>query len=101
MSTLRDLDVVARELRMAIWMARPGAMLRMGPGMGMTITPAAQQQQQQLTANQSTPILVDGVEMQPPSATEVKDAYEYEGGSDILVYGWRNGTERTKVVKKN
>ena len=38
-SKAKDLDRIAREIRMAVWMARPGALVRMGPSMGMTISP--------------------------------------------------------------
>ena len=97
MGTMKDLDVVAREIRMAIWMARPGAMMRMGPmgGMGMTITPPPSQQSmlqgQPSQTTKTAVVVVDGDEDMIST---------YEGGSDLLVSSWRNGTERTKVRKR-
>ena len=140
-STMRDLDTVAREIRMAVWMARPGAMMRMGPmggGMGMNLTPpanqsgqmnapgmgnggvghqpgqmlaggfaasqspmfSAQQQQQQFQHDDEQQMMA-GSNMQASVGQQQHMGGEvYDGGSDILVYGWRNGSERTKVVKR-
>jgi len=115
MATMKDLDMVARELRMAMWMARPGAMLRMGPmgGMGMAITPGASQQAgMQGTTMPGLPPLAPGQaqftslpgqsvqQMVPNGDFDEHTMGNYEGGSDIMVASWRKGTERTRVTKR-
>ena len=130
MTTMRELDTVAREIRMAVWMARPGAMMRMGPmgTMGMTLTPPANQTTSQMgqqpTGVTSMPqsYLAPG-QMIPPAMMMQQSSFPqqtmnandmqaissmapsnhsevFDGGSDILVSSWRNGIERTRVVKK-
>lgn len=110
MSTMRELDAVAREVRMAVWMARPGAMMRMGPMGGMTITPPTQASNPGMGGN-SMPL---GMPQDSNSNSNVlfgpgtrgsPASYEQEaipeGGSDILVSSWRAGTERTRVRKQH
>jgi hypothetical protein len=108
MGTMRELDAVAREVRMAVWMARPGAMMRVGPMGGMTITPPQQSinavpslSQPSIPAGAVTPMGRADHNLSSSKADAFQEDESLpEGGSDILVSSWRNGTERTRVLKR-
>ena len=104
-SKAKDLDRIAREIRMAVWMARPGALVRMGPSMGMTISPPV------TTQSNSSPNETPKTFYAPQTTssgignqirnekTEVNDILT-DGGSDLIVKVWRIGTEQYKVTRK-
>ena len=111
MGSMRDLDTVAREIRMAVWMARPGAMMRMGPmgTMGMTITPPVGNQplqmagQQQYSPQNAQSSMANISSMSKEGvAGPHSNVIELPGGegSDYLVSSWRSGVERMRVLKR-